>query len=213
VTRVNVGCGQTPTEGWKNYDNSWSVRLAHRPLTAGLLGKIGLLNGQHREFVQVARSLDIRWADATRYVPEPDHSVDVLYSSHMIEHMDRDQVLHFLKEARRILKPGGVLRLAVPDLRYHVDNYLRDRDADRFVERTLLTRSRPRSFLEKLKYLLTGDRHHQWMYDGESLCKLLSALGFQNPQVMEAGTTIIPEPGLLNLREREPESVFVEAVN
>ena len=28
--KINIGCGDTPTKGWRNYDNSWSVRLAKK---------------------------------------------------------------------------------------------------------------------------------------------------------------------------------------
>ena len=28
--KINIGCGDTPTKGWSNYDNSWSVRLAKK---------------------------------------------------------------------------------------------------------------------------------------------------------------------------------------
>ena len=112
-----------------------------------------------------------------------------------------------------MLVSGGIIRLALPNIRYHIDNYLQDNDADTFVDKILLARPARKTFLDKLNYFLVGDRHHLWMYDGNSLCKLLLAAGFQNPQVMESGTTTIRDPGTLNLREREPESVFVEAVN
>ena len=101
MSRLNVGCGQSPTAGWKNYDNSWSVRLAKKPVTALLLDKIGVLKQWQKDFVTVAKQSDIHWADVTRHLPEPDRSVAVLYSSHMLEHLDRDQVAVFLKEARR----------------------------------------------------------------------------------------------------------------
>lgn len=213
MSRLNVGCGQTPTAGWKNYDNSPSVRLARRPITALLLDKLGMLDSRQKEFIAFAKLSEIQWANVTRKIPEPDRSVEVLYSSHMLEHLDKSEAMHFLNEVRRILISGGMIRLAVPDIHYHVDNYLQHKDADRFIEETLLTRPKNKSFLDKLKYFWVGDRHHLWMYDGDSLCKLLSVAGFQNAQVMEPGTTKIKDPGQLNLREREPESVFVEAVN
>jgi predicted SAM-dependent methyltransferase len=212
-SRLNVGCGQTPTAGWKNYDNSPSVRLARRPITALLLRKLGMLNSRQQEFIAFTRRSEIHWADATRGIPEPDRSAEVLYSSHMLEHIDKREAMRFLGEARRVLIPGGIIRLALPNIRYFVDKYLQHHDADKFIEDTLLTRPKNRTILDKLKYLWVGDRHHLWMYDGESLCKFLSAAGFRGPQVMEPGTTTIKEPGQLNLREREPESVFVEAVN
>ena len=51
------------------------------------------------------------------------------------------------------------------------------------------------------------------MYDGKSLCNLLSSAGFEEPRILETGLTTIPDPGMLDLKERSPESVFVEAVN
>ena len=65
--------------------------------------------------------------------------------------------------------------------------------------------------MEKIKYLLVGDRNHQWIYDGKSLCNILSLSGFKNPRILEAGATSIKDPGMLDLNERSVESVYVEA--
>lgn len=43
------------------------------------------------------------------------NSVDLIYSSHVIEYFSRDVIGGVLKEWRRVLKPGGTLRIAVPD--------------------------------------------------------------------------------------------------
>ena len=212
-SRINFGCGQTPTRGWKNYDNSWSVRLARMPIFLSIVSKLGLISKPQQNFISMVKEANIRWADATKCIPEKNGTIDVIYSSHMLEHLERDDALQFLKEARRILKSGGFIRIAVPDMKYCVENYLKDGDIDSFIENTRLTRKRPRTLIEKLKYLIVGDRNHQWMYDGNSLCKLLLAAGFNEPRVMEPGCTIIPESGEINLEERVPESVFVEAVS
>ena len=213
MTRINVGCGQTPTPGWTNYDNSPRVRAARVPLVSSLADRIGLLTTQQRAFMQVAHARDIRYANVVRHIPEPDHSVDALYTSHMVEHLDLDEAQRFLREARRVLVPGGIIRVAVPNVRYHVDRYVADGDADGLLARLFLTRSRPKTWREKAAYLLVGDRQHQWMYDGASLCRLLALGGFEAAQEMPAGTTRIADPGPLDLAERSPESVFVEARN
>ena len=44
-----------------------------------------------------------------------DVTVDLIYSSHSFEYFDRQQAINVLAEWRRVLKPGGTLRLAVPD--------------------------------------------------------------------------------------------------
>lgn len=210
--RINVGCGQTPTAGWRNYDNSMSTRLAHWPKVTMFLSKIGFLGSAQIKFIEFCKQNQVFWADVTKHIPETTESVEVLYSSHMLEHLDRIEVQRFLKEAKRVLMPRGVIRLAVPNLKYHINHYLADGDADAFIEKLYITKDRPRSFVEKVYALAIGDRHHQWMYDGASLCKLLQAAGFEDAQVMEPGFTSIPHSGALDLRERESESVFVEAI-
>jgi predicted SAM-dependent methyltransferase len=128
----------------------------------------------------------------------------------MVEHLDHREALEFLKEALRVLKPSGFIRLALPDLRIRVDDYLRDGDADRFVDRLYLARAHSRGFRERMKWMIVGDRQHAWMYDANSAQQLLKQAGFQSVVTLGPGETTIPTPGLLNLREREEDSVYVE---
>lgn len=208
--RVNVGCGASPTPGWVNLDNSWTVRLARRPLALSLLQRARLVSAEQRAFAQVARERGIAFAEA-RKLPLADASVEVLYTSHMLEHLSRDEARAFLGEVRRVLQPGGVARVAVPDLALIVRRYRDQGDADRLVESTLLAPEPARGLRGALRSLVVGPRHHAWMYDGPSLVRLLNGEGFFGARIMPAGTTTIPEPGELNLREREEESVYVEA--
>lgn len=50
--------------------------------------------------------------------PLPDGSVDNIYCSHVIEHIETEHVQRFFRESLRVLKPGGILRLACPDSSY-----------------------------------------------------------------------------------------------
>jgi len=202
----------TPTLGWENFDNSFSLKLSGYPLLASLLFKIKAINAEQRDYIAFCRKNDIKWADATKTIPLPDGSVELLYSSHMLEHLDREDATLFLKEAKRVLAKGGKIRLAVPDIEKRVEAYNRDKDADRFIESTRMCVSRPRSLLQRMALLLLGTRHHLWMYDGKSLSKLLQQHGFSDISVLPPGETTISSPGKLDLREREDESVYVEAV-
>ncbi len=213
LKRLNVGSGDIPTIGWVNYDNSLTVRIAGWPGVDWLMGRLGLLSPKQQGFIRIIRQVGIKYANAVHRIPELDDSVEVLYTCHMLEHLNQREAGMFLREARRVLAPGGIIRVAVPDLRFHIENYMAERDADAFVEGIFMASANSDSWLGKLKYLLVGERHHLWMYDGESLCKLLLKAGFENPQVMPSGETTIPNPGELDLVERVPESVFVEAVN
>jgi predicted SAM-dependent methyltransferase len=44
-----------------------------------------------------------------------DRSVDLVYMCHVLEHVHRKEIFDVLAEFRRVLKPGGVLRISVPD--------------------------------------------------------------------------------------------------
>ena len=54
-------------------------------------------------------------------------TVDLIYACHVLEHVPRNQTLDVLREWRRVLKPGGLLRLAVPDFRALCRLYRDDR--------------------------------------------------------------------------------------
>jgi predicted SAM-dependent methyltransferase len=53
--------------------------------------------------------------DARQGIPWPDSSVDLIIASHFLEHITRAEGDQFLKECSRVLKPGGILRITVPD--------------------------------------------------------------------------------------------------
>ena len=155
----------------------------------------------------------IRYYDGCKNIPEADHSVDVLYSNHMLEHLDVNEAQAILAAAKRVLKHDGYIRLAVPNFRFFINDYLKSGDADRFMNNTGLSRRAVQLFSRRIRFLLVGDRGHKHLYDGSSLCKLLVSAGFKDIKVMPAGETMIPEPGALNLAERSPSSVYVEAAN
>jgi SAM-dependent methyltransferase len=211
--RVNIGCGATPTSGWTNFDNSLAIRLSRRPLLLRALGLAGLVDGSSRELAAVALAEDIRFADAVRQIPCPDGSVDVVYSAHMIEHLDRAEARLFLAEVRRVLRPGGIIRLAAPDLALLAGRYQSTGDADEFMASTYLGQDRPAGLRSRARMAIVGPRHHLWMYDGPSLTRLLSDGGFTRAAVLPAGETTIPDPGGLDLKERAHESVYAEAVS
>ena len=205
--RVNVGCGYTPTPGWVNLDNSLTVRLA--PVIRRL-AKVGVVPSGMAGFADVAAAHGIRWCDASRRLPFADGSVDAIYTSHMFEHLGTGPARRFLAEALRVLVPGGILRVAVPDLRLFVQDYVARGDADAFVARTQLAAAAD-GFFARLKALLLGARErHLWMYDAASLCRLLGSAGFESPQALPPGTTGLEDPGSLNLAERPDESCYVE---
>lgn len=76
-----------------------------------------------------AASADVLAYDLRLGIPFADDSFDVVYHSHVLEHFSRSQAVFFLRECFRVLRPGGLLRMAVPDLENIARAYLAALDA------------------------------------------------------------------------------------
>lgn len=55
-----------------------------------------------------------------------DHSASLIYACHVLEHIPRPEVIWTLQEWRRVLRPGGVLRVSVPDFETLAELYLNE---------------------------------------------------------------------------------------
>ena len=92
-----------------------------------LLVNLGCGSVFHPDWINLdsipASDLVRRW-DIRGPLPFADGQVDACYASHVFEHLPKPNALDFLRECRRILKPGGVVRLAVPDLENIATAYL-----------------------------------------------------------------------------------------
>lgn len=59
-------------------------------------------------------------------IPFADETFEVVYHSHLLEHFSKKDALKFMKECFRVLKKGGTLRVAVPDLEQIAKEYLKN---------------------------------------------------------------------------------------
>src|SRR5260370_6290690 len=174
--RVNVGCGASPTPGWLNFDNSLSVRIAGHPGISAVLSAAHLINAQSASLMRMAQTGTVRFANAAARIPCASGSVSALYSSHMIEHLDRAGARAFLAEAKRVLRPGGVLRLAAPDLARLVRGYVASGDADDFVARSHMGLDRSDGLRALAPGALAGPRPRLWVDARRSLVEIVRAV-------------------------------------
>lgn len=209
--RINIGCGKTPTENWLNFDNSYSIILANSPLKYWIAKNLKILNKDQIEYINWIKKNNIYYADVAKKIPLPNESAECIYTSHMLEHLSRKEANFFLNESLRVLEKGGILRVAVPDLKIAVSIYNETQDADAFMETILVAPPSLETIKQKISLFFSGYRHHQWMYDEKSLSKLLKKIGFREIFACKAGQTNIENPGSLNLLERVEESVYLEA--
>lgn len=112
----------------------------------------------------------IKYHDVCNLSQFKNNSVGLIYASHLIAYFDRDEVIMVLNEWKRVLKPGGTLRIATPHLRNMM--YL-------YVFRNLPIENFLGPLYGKWK---TNDKYvyHKTVYDFESLTKLLLDVGFKN---------------------------------
>jgi predicted SAM-dependent methyltransferase len=209
-TKVNVGSGGQAVAGWLNVDKSPAVVLARWRRVRRALAFAGVLTDQQRQ----GFSTDVVYGDATKRLRFSDRSVDFLYCSHMIEHLSREQGMGFLIEVMRILKPGGMIRLATPDLAQLVSQYVADagcdpsRAGDAFVSRMHFYHQTDGSFLRGLISRYLSGHWHQWLYDNASLSALLNGAGFAEINECQFRQGAFPD---LQQIESRADSLFVQA--
>lgn len=164
--------------------------------------------------VRFCSTADITYGNALKRLPLQSDSCSVIYSSHVLEHLDHaNEAPLFLEEIYRLLRPSGVVRLAVPDLELLIHQYSIQRNADAFAHRLHVFPGQSRSALSRLLLAWIQNRQlHRWVYDRHSLSQLLQVQGFVEPKAFPAGETGIEQPGDLNLRERAWESIYIEAI-
>jgi len=109
--RLNLGCGPNAVDGWINIDRSPNVVLDRLPAVKQSLAKLRILSAPHME----SWPREVVRVDVRKGLDYPTGSATAIYSSHMLEHMYLEEARAVLRESRRILAPGGVLRLALPD--------------------------------------------------------------------------------------------------
>jgi hypothetical protein len=115
-----------------------------------------------------------------------------------------------MRECQRVLRPGGIVRIIVPDLRAFIDRYLRGEfPADRFIENLGVLPSR-RGRLGK--WLSSrAESPHACMYDADTLLASLERVGLSCTE-REPFDSAIPHIERIELRERVKNSVIVEGV-
>lgn len=80
----------------------------------------------HHDWTNVDMGMDsnVTNHDVTQGLPFPDNTFDVVYHSHLLEHIPYENALSFMQECFRVLKPGGITRILVPDLEMTAKLYL-----------------------------------------------------------------------------------------
>jgi predicted SAM-dependent methyltransferase len=173
---------RAPAE-WRNFDSSARLRFEQLPvvgIAAGLLGR--------RLFPE-----NIAFGNIVSGLPLPDGSAHAIYASHVLEHLCRADISRALANTVRILKPGGLFRIIVPDLEWRAKRYVAATAngdataADDFISSCHIGQAvRPRGLLALLRAAY-GNSGHMWMYDYATMTRLLAEAGFVDIRRCEMG--------------------------
>jgi predicted SAM-dependent methyltransferase len=180
---VQYGCGLSAPAGWLNYDASPRLKLERAPIIGALVrSSVGALFPNTAICGNIVEGLSVA-----------DGSASGVYCSHVLEHIPRDDLPAALRNTLKILAPGGMFRMIVPDLRWRVLHYLSSLDrgdryaADKFLASCILGKAtKPKSALTALREYF-GNSAHLWMYDFEEMKALLETAGFEKVRKCDLG--------------------------
>lgn len=99
-----------------------------------------------------------------------DESAELIYSSHMFEYWDRQEAKTVLAEWRRVLAPGGTLRIAVPDFDKLIEVYKMTGDLDKILG----------PLFGRMEVGLDKPIYHKTTYSFDSMRVLLENSGFRD---------------------------------
>lgn len=133
--------------------------------------------------------------DIRKPLPMETASVDLVFSEMCIEHVTPQEAWNFLVECHRILKPGGLIRIVIPD--FSLSWRLKDPDWLRVNQGVT---NNDGTLRDQFKSILFA-HGHQGIWNAELLRDVLEAIGFTSTAIHKAGESDRPE--LQNLEQHE----------
>lgn len=150
-------------------------------------------------------SREIAYLDAGGNFPLPNNSVDFIFSEHLFEHLNIVQQKNMLKESFRVLKRGGVLRIATPSLDFLTDLHLNPLKSQNKKYTKWAVEKIPGLFSVKLNVNDENVFHnyvinhffkawgHQMIHDYRSIKSLALETGFLEVNQEKVGKSNFPE--------------------
>lgn len=189
IVKVNIGCGLSIADGWLNLDIDPQALVANMPsIIIRLYYRISSAKQHYteNEYVNLLKHHIFIHHNLVYGLPFSDNSIDYIYSSHLLEHLFKDDATKLMKEAYRVLKKGGVIRIAVPDLEHMPDSLFPTSESVDYFSR------------------------HRYMYDFGTLKNLLLGAGFVGIERCNYKQGKCPD--IDNLDNRPDNTLFVEAI-
>jgi hypothetical protein len=188
-----------------------AARRAPRPIAL----EVGGLTPRPGWFMVNVNAITPHYMDGTKRWLFEDGALSYVYADNMIEHVPLGAARTFLAEAHRCLQPGGTIRLVTPDLRSHVDLYLKGADVVKSPQAAVyrdlgVTMEHP---VDLVRTPIGEFGHHLgYVYDFETLDAELQRAGFSPARRCALGESDDPKLRDLEVRSDQGElQMVVEA--
>ncbi len=168
----------------------------------GGAGEAGWINSDVKEGPQIDISSDIR-----KGLPLEEGSIDYAVSIHALQEIPYPDLIPVLQELLRVLKKDGVLRLGLPDLDLAIRAYM-DQDPHYFV----IPDDDAGNIGAKLVTQIVWYGYSRTPFTFDFLRETLEKAGFRSVVRCGFRQTASPFPKIVELDNREEESLFVEAL-
>ncbi len=144
--------------------------------------------------------------DMRNPLPYETGTVDFIYSEHFIEHVTAQEGVKVLKDFFRVLKPGGVVRIATPDLNYLLFKYFFFWKRQAWIKKYGYEWLKTKAEMVNLCFREWG---HQYLYNKEELERRIMEAGFKKIRNRRRNKSGYPE--LRNLETRKDSKLILEA--
>jgi SAM-dependent methyltransferase len=179
-----------------------AVPVARLNWGCGEHGEPGWINSDLKTGPGVDISCDIREG-----LPLPDQSLDYIVSVHALPMISYPDLIPVLRELKRMLRPEGTLRLALPDLNRGIDAYLHG-DRSYFLVPDEDARSVGGKFIVQMLWY----GYSVTLFTPDFAEELLRSAGFRDVVHCQYQQTASEHAEIITLDNRERESFFIEAV-
>ncbi len=207
--KLNLGCGLTAPIGWINIDRSPNLLLDQVRPVKRALGRLGLLSEAH----MTSWPRNVFRVNVRKGLAYESGSIEAIYSSHMLEHIYLDEVTPILKECRRVICVGGVMRVALPDGEQWAAGLLAGDDRETGepgLEFNKHLKAQPfaRPSLQSRVVGVFGASPHRWQPTYSLVAKMFKDAGFVDVERREFLTGNLPD---ISSVEHRRDSLFIEA--
>jgi len=191
---IHIGCGSTVGKNWENYDASYRLLL--------------------EKFLPIKKKIfpeKVIYGNIIKKKFCKDNEANNIFCSHALEHMSNYEMRLSLINIYQMLKPGGCFRVVIPSLNSRIKKYLKNQDANWFIDSLNFVTKNRETFYDKIIKIFSKSQH-KYMYDERSFLNELKTSGFVNIKKCKYGDSQIKYFSEIERKQRFIEDGNMKAI-